>query len=970
MNTQNTDNTLTGTLPGEKENKAAAKLRSFFAKAGKLFSRLDAPFSGMRHMWLAFILPMAVMALIYIAMEVWPFGKSSVLVLDLNGQYVYYFEALRDILRGEQGILYSFERALGGEFLGIVAYYLASPLSVIVALFPEGHITEALYTILLLKCGLSGMNMCIYLHKSHPTKPVNEVVFSLMYALCSYGVVMQHNTMWFDCFLLLPLIFLGVEELIKYGHYKLYVITLAVAVCSNYYIGYMVCIAVAAYFFFCYGVCTASERNPLGERRHFLKTFGRMAFFSLIAVGIASILILPAYYSLTFGKTTFSNPNYSFSQKFDFLDLISKLYPASYDTVRPEGWPFVFSGTLTTILLPIFFMTGRITPRKKIAFGLLVGFFVFSFNSSTIDLVWHGFQRPNWLNYRYSFIFCFVIVLMAYMVFEFIREIEPKMFLSVGAVLGLLICIIQKLDYKNAPDLMCVWFSIAAIAVYMIILAGCHHDWLDGAVNTILCVAVLPELFGSGLADVISLDKDVHYSSRASYVNFMNVWTPAANWVNEHDTAFYRAEKTEHRKTNDNFTLNLRGLSNSTSTLNAAQIKFLEQMGYSSKSHWSKYLGGTPVSDSLLGIKYLLSYASTEQNDLWGEPVWSDEEHETVVYRNEYALSVGYMVGTQIADYDMEKQLSPMDRMNDLLTKMTDSSEKLTVFKSYKNIKPTLENVELSYVTGHKKYAKTNTSRAGKLTFTFTAVNDGEIFAYFPSEYKRDAKLKVNGSDVSEYFTNETCRIVSLGKHSAGEEVIVTLNLSADDLYLANGCDFFWYIAEELFKKVMPTLAGNGFEISEFTDSSFEGRITATEDKPLFLLTIPFDEGWHVSVDGEEVETFEVLGSLTGIELEPGEHTISMRYFPWAVKYGLIISGCSLAIFVIVVAVEFIIKRRRPVVRFCVAGGSEPEVIVESAVESVPETASPAEPEVPESSEPEVLPEKAENSGDNIAENA
>lgn len=914
MNDQNTDN-LNPAAVGKKDifnNK-------FLKSAAAAFTGITSSFSDMRHMWLAFVLPMAVMALIYIAMEVWPFGKSSVLVLDLNGQYVYYFEALRDILRGEQGILYSFERALGGEFLGIIAYYLASPLSIIVALFPEGYITEALYTILLLKCGLSGMNMCIYLHRSHPTKPVNEVVFSLMYALCSYAVVMQHNTMWFDCFYLLPLILLGVEKLIKYGNYKLYVITLAVAVFSNYYIGYMVCIAVAVYFFFYYCLCTSSERNPLGERLHFLKSFGRIAFFSLIAVGMASIIILPAYYSLTFGKTTFSNPSYTFTQKFDFLDLISKMFPASYDTVRPEGWPFVFSGTLTSILLPIFFMTGRITPRQKIAYGALMGFFVFSFNSSTIDLIWHGFQRPNWLNYRYSFIFCFVIIVMAYMVFEFIRELEPRMFLSVGAVMGLLICIIQKLDYENAPDLMCVWFSIAAIAVYMILLAGCHHEWLDGAVNMILCVAVLLELFCNGLAEVISLDKDVHYSSRASYVNFMDTWTPAADWVNENDTSFYRAEKTEHRKTNDNFALNLRGLSNSTSTLNSDQIEFLAQMGYSSKSHWSKYLGGTPVSDSLLGVKYLLSEASTELNDLWGEPVYSNEENETVVYKNEYVLPLGYMVGDKIAEYDMEKQVSPMDRMNDLLTRMTNSDEKLTVFKSYKNIKPTLDNVELSYVTGHKKYAKINTSYAGKLTFTFTPVTDGEIFVYFPSEYKRDAKLKVNGSDISEYFTNETCRIVSLGKHSAGEEVIVTLNLSKDDLYIANGVDFFWYIDEELFKDVFSSLGENGFEISEFTDSSFDGKVTATEDKSLFLLTIPYDEGWKILVDGEEAESFEVLGSLTAIELTEGEHTIEMKYFPWAVKWGIIISVSALALFLIVIIAEFIIERRRPTVKFCIA---------------------------------------------------
>ena len=180
--------------------------------------RILAPFDGMHHVWLAFLFPVVLMALIYIAMEVWPFGKNSVLVLDLNGQYVYYFEAMRDILRGEQGFLYSFERALGGEFLGIIAYYLASPFIVLVALFPEGMITESLYAILLLKCGLSGFNMCVYLHKSHPTAPISEVIFSVMYALTSSAVVQQHNTMWIDCLLFFPLIMLGMESLIKYGH--------------------------------------------------------------------------------------------------------------------------------------------------------------------------------------------------------------------------------------------------------------------------------------------------------------------------------------------------------------------------------------------------------------------------------------------------------------------------------------------------------------------------------------------------------------------------------------------------------------------------------------------------------------------------------------------------------------------------------------------------------------------------------
>ena len=49
-----------------------------------------------KYLLICFFLPAAIMWLIYITMEVYPFGENSVLVLDLNGQYVYFFQALRD----------------------------------------------------------------------------------------------------------------------------------------------------------------------------------------------------------------------------------------------------------------------------------------------------------------------------------------------------------------------------------------------------------------------------------------------------------------------------------------------------------------------------------------------------------------------------------------------------------------------------------------------------------------------------------------------------------------------------------------------------------------------------------------------------------------------------------------------------------------------------------------------------------
>ena len=81
------------------------------------------------YLWLSFLIPVVIMYFIYLGLKIHPFGDGSVLVLDLNAQYVYFYEALREFIWGDQSLLYSFGRQLGGEFMGIYGYYLASPFS-------------------------------------------------------------------------------------------------------------------------------------------------------------------------------------------------------------------------------------------------------------------------------------------------------------------------------------------------------------------------------------------------------------------------------------------------------------------------------------------------------------------------------------------------------------------------------------------------------------------------------------------------------------------------------------------------------------------------------------------------------------------------------------------------------------------------------------------------------------------------
>ena len=170
MNTENTaKNTLSEALPAEP---AAKKRKNIFKKEGKGFEGY--------YLIAAFIIPFMIMLAVYVCMEKHPFGNNSVLTLDMQAQYVYYFEALRRLLTEGGSWLYSWERTLGGEFMGIVAYYVASPFNLLVVLFPKDMIPDAIMFIQLTKIGAMGVTFAYYLKKTRKTSDMITICFAVM----------------------------------------------------------------------------------------------------------------------------------------------------------------------------------------------------------------------------------------------------------------------------------------------------------------------------------------------------------------------------------------------------------------------------------------------------------------------------------------------------------------------------------------------------------------------------------------------------------------------------------------------------------------------------------------------------------------------------------------------------------------------------------------------------------------------
>ena len=167
-------------------------------------------------------------------------------------QYFPFFNELHEKLTHFDSLFYSWNTGLGTNFVALIAYYAASPLNLLSVLCPSDYLVEFLGYSVIIKIACAGMFFAIFLRSTYHRNDISITIFSVLYALCAYSLGYYWCVMWLDCVALLPLIILGLNKLIDEGKYKLFTISLALALISNYYIGVFICIFVALYYIVAY----------------------------------------------------------------------------------------------------------------------------------------------------------------------------------------------------------------------------------------------------------------------------------------------------------------------------------------------------------------------------------------------------------------------------------------------------------------------------------------------------------------------------------------------------------------------------------------------------------------------------------------------------------------------------------------------------------------------------------------------
>ncbi len=969
----------------------------------------------------AFFIPFLLTLIAYINFDVYPFGERSVLTLDLNGQYIYYFESLRDAFWGDGSAFYSWSRNLSGGFMGIIGYYLASPFTLIVILLPRKMILESMMIMQMCKVGAAGLTFCIYAQKSKGLKPLQSLLFSNMYAMMAYVVIQLIDPMWIDGPIFLPLIILGVEYLIDDGRKINYIIPTALMFIANFYIGFMIAIFIALYFVYYLFFGKTRKYKDAGE---YAKTIGVMVGSTVVVMMCSIIMILPVYNALALGKFDFSEPDYSLKTMFNPIELVACMLPNQYYSVNVDtgtgfyGRPEIYCGVMTFLLLPMYAFNKKIKANRKIGYGLLMFILLFSMYIKPINMLWHGGQDPNWLPYRYSFILSFIMVSMAAEAFSkldgYESEKEAKksiipLSISAGIVGVLTLLFYSVMEYyksykeKNGisgyslesggffayneskykyvattpyTDTMnhgsdkwdelwlgTIGFGMALLIAYFVLIYIYSRSKKQTykKVATVCMAALIFFEGGYNCYDSFrKIFKEVGNSDKSTYTEIMSA-PDVVEQLEEYDSGFYRAEKTYNRMVNDNLAYGLKGISHSSSVMNARAIKFIETMGYFTQSFESKYEGCNPVADSILGIKYVLDdpsrkSGSTNMLDASYQKIFSttytkdnDQTSTVDIYENPNALSIGYMADDDITILTGLGNDNPFNSLNNFLSSMTGNTEDYTTMPiipkqyyipfdyevSYDDSKVYLHDYTNSTGTVHDCYEAFAGVDDAVVNIHVTVPHDGDIYMHLGSEMRKACNVWVSSTKDEDgnfyghegygtYFNTNSSPIVRIGPFDAGTEVEVRLTIQASgsggqytgsNEYLMvrknNGFNFY-YLDEEAFEEDINKLKQNEWVIDteKSNDRYLVGEVDAQQGQ-ILMTTIPYEPGWKIKVDGKTIDSLIVqtanedgtttlnnaqgdtgeiivLGTLIGIKLPAGHHTVSMKYTPPGFTMGVV----------------------------------------------------------------------------------
>lgn len=814
-----------------------------------------------------------ILSVLFVYFGIYPFGNNTVLTGDLYTQVSALFYHLWDTIRGGGSLLVDYTSGAGESFFGIFAYYLVSPINLIVLLFKRNDIYLAISLVVALKIILSSIT-CLYSLKYIFKKDnLMFVPLSLLYAFSGYTLVCYQITSWMDVVYMFPLIVVGLKKLIDEDKPIMYGVTLFLTICFSFYLSYIMIIFIFLLAF----IYIKNNVEKKDQKR------------AMLSIGIYTILPMLMSLFITYPalRQIFGSARTNISK-----NIFNNLLGCLFDKLN------YFNISILLVVFTMLLIVERKNNKKFLKWyipALLV--LVIPYIVEPLNKVFH-FMSYSFFPNRYGFILFYLLVVGGAYFFSannknIKNKLDEKLKIILGVVSVILLIgiyfIVFRFVYKDLE-----------VAVYSISMIYAKKAFI---ILSLLSIVIF------GVCFILNIFREEKTYIVLMYIVIIsNICFNAFLYIGLRDyqgmikNSFGILEKVENKESSNYYKLktdikniddfvvnegivsNYQALDHFTSLVSRNSLEFYKGLGYS--SFWTMIFssGGTLFSDSLVSNKYFL----TDRDIDSGFYTLKSSDYGYNFYELNYDIGFGYLARN---NFKLDKS-DTFSYQNKIYESITGNSDLFSVYdiSNIKNIDT--KNSAKCIIKSNDNYIEYNVSIKEKsILYLDLALTMEESIKGSVSNVMM---IYINDELYSDNYPTKTSNgIYDLGVYENQDINIKVKLIKPIDI-------------EKLSIASMDVSKYEEFILNNKTDLGIKfdkNKITIESDvntAGYLVIPVSYSDNYSVVVNGDSTDTIKMYGGLLGVKVDKGHNQITYTYRNRDLEKSLVVSLIATIVFTII----------------------------------------------------------------------
>lgn len=781
--------------------------------------------------------------------NLYPFGEFSLAWADVQQQVIPLLNTFKDILSGEQALVYNFHQAGGMSFFGVFFFFLASPFTFLVAFVAKSDMMLFINVLVMLKLMAASASVGFYFFKKYPKlNPLISLSLSVLYAFSAYNLMYYQNIIWLDCMTLFPLLFLSIDSLFDKDKVLPYLVMITFTMIVNYYIGMIEVIFILMFV----ALLLYLRKREIGIQKK--------AWHFVLASGIGALLTMAVLFPSLLQYLASARSN-------SFIESIEKSwFFASYETTIP-----LFLGLI--VLTPFLFSHQK-TPLRKAKMIALI-FLMIPLLIDPINKVWH-FGSYQAFPSRFFFINLFLVIDLASeslnaevdegtkaqhifslifisIIFVFLYQFE-KQYVAEK---------IQDLD-QYATSLWGNRTSLEALLrYYMVILVALLLIYSLYRIKLVTRKGLSLAIFGFSIIEAM-FAFNIYVGPAARSVDSYTWYYQLQDIIQ--DDSFYRVKtsrKIQH--VNDLGAMGYANLGHYTSLTSENYLYTMKKLGYS--SYWMEVgaYGGTTFTDAILRNKYTI-YPGVSAGAAYQTPGYYVLENE--VFPFGLVTSNDLSIHRELSD---RERVQMQENIHQALFAPTTELHTVYPYSSLNQVSDFSDETTYRYEVGSSGSINYTVNIVGEQTLYFECFDDYSNKLVEP--INQSMRIYLNGRLAFNGLYPEQ---LNNGTISLGTFTDETVNVRLDLIKSVQAKSFSVFSVDE-------TLLQNEINNAEYAELSMtknriEGTYENEEEAAYLFLPFAYTSGIKATVNHKRAEVIPVFSGFTAVKLMEGSNQFQIRF--------------------------------------------------------------------------------------------